>query len=225
MSAPETARGEAVVVVPLHSRRMERAETMMAGLDGVSALNLALEARERIARGGGAAALGWAELAVAAVLVAAAIAMLRGRPHLGRFVSGLAGIVLLLDGLSRTYGPKGHPSWALTLNGVVLLVMTALAPRIAARRDAARVLRLDGNGISYRRNRFRRFAIPLSEIAGVAIDERAAVLRVRDGRERRIDLADLHTRAEAEAALRAWAAANGVPIASRSELTALPPQS
>ena len=209
MSTPDLAPPEAIVV-PLHSRRMERAETMMALLDGVSAINLALEGRERLARGG-AALLGWAELAVAAVLVATAVAMLRGRHHFGRFVSGLAGVVLLLDGLSRIYGPKGHPSWALTLNGLVLLAVAALAPRLAARREALRALRLDDTGISYRRTRFRRFAMPRAEIAGLAIDERAAVLRARDGRERRIDLGDLHNRDEAEAALRAWAAAHGVP--------------
>ena len=202
-------------MVPLHSRRMERAETMMALLDGISAINLALEARERLARGAGAAALGWAELAVAALLVATAIAMLRGRHHFGRFVSTLAGVVLLLDGLSRTYGPKGHPSWALTLNGLVLLAVAALAPRLAARREALRVLRLDGDGISYRRNRFRRFALPRGEIAGLAIDARAAVLRARNGRERRIDLDDLRNRTEAEAALRAWAVAHDVPMLER----------
>ena len=207
-----TPNGRAdAVVVPLHSRRMERAETMMALLDGISAINLALEARERLARGAGAAVLGWAELAVAAVLAAAAVAMLRGRRHFGRFVSGLAGVVLLLDGLSRTYGPKGHPSWALTLNGLVLLAVAALAPRLAARREALRVLRLDRDGISYRRNRLRRFAMARAEVAGLAIGERAAVLRARDGGERRIDLADLHNRDEAEAALRAWATAHDVP--------------
>ena len=211
VSTPERTPPPEAVVVPLRSRRMERAETMMAALDGVSALNLALEGRERLARGGGAAVLGWAELAVAAVLLVTAIAMLRGRRHLGRWVSGLAGIVLLLDGLSRTYGPKGHPSWALTLNGVVLLVLVLLAPRLAARREALRVLRLDGDGISYRRNRFRRFAVSRAEIAGIAIDDRSAVVRRRQGGERRIDLADLHNRDEAEAALRAWAAAHGVP--------------
>ncbi|HEV8242225.1 MAG TPA: hypothetical protein VGS57_22855 [Thermoanaerobaculia bacterium] len=211
MNAPERAPTEAVVV-PLHSRRLERSETMMAALDGLSGLNLALEARERLSRGGGATVLGWAELAVAAVLLITTVAMLRGRRHFGRWVSGLAGIVLLLDGLSRTYGPKGHPSWALTLNGLVLLTMTGLAPRLEARRRARRVLRLDGEGIIYRRNRLRRFTVPRANIASLVIDGPTALVRTRNGGERRIDLGDLHNRDEAEAALRAWAAAAAVPV-------------
>lgn len=120
--------------------------------------------------------------------------------------------MLLLEGWSKTYGPKGHPSWALTLNGLVLLVMAVLAPRLAAFRAARRSLRLDG-GIAYRRNRFRRFAVTRDEVAALSFGDREAVLQTRDGRSFRIDLADLHNRDEVEAALRTWAAAHGVALA------------
>lgn len=199
------------VVVPLRFRRHDRAEMALAALDGVSSINLALEARERLARGGGAAALGWAELAVAALLAAATVAVLRGRRRFGRWVSGLAGIVLLLDGLSKTYGPKGHPSWALTLNGLLLIALALIAPRLEARRASRRVLRLAGDGITYRRNRWQGFAVRREDVVALSIGERDAALRLRDGGEHKIDLAGLHDRSEAEAALRAWAATHDVP--------------
>jgi hypothetical protein len=210
-----SATAEAVVV-PLSSRRGEKVERVQAAIDGVSAVMLALEARERLARGGGAAALGWAELAVAALLAAATIAMLRGRSHFGRWVSALAGLVLLLEGLSKTYGPKGHPSWALTLNGLLLLAMAAMAPRFEAWRARRRVLRLDDEGISYRRSRLRAFEVRRGDVASVAIGETLALVRTRGGRERRIDLADLHDRSEVVAALGAWSAAHGIEVTGDS---------
>ncbi len=205
------------VVVPLRYRRHDRAEMALAAIDGLSAVNLALEARARLARGGGAAALGWAELAVAVLLAAATVAMLRGRRHFGRWVSGLAGVVMLLDGLSKTYGPKGHPSWALTLNGLLLIGLAAIAPRLEARRAARRVLRLDGGGLTYRRNRWSGFAVRREDVVALSIGERDAVVRLRDGGERKIDLAGLHERGEAETALRDWAAAHDVPSTPGTE--------
>jgi hypothetical protein len=199
-------------VIPLESRRLERAERMTALVDGVSALTIALEARERLARGGPAAALGWAELGVAALLVVTAVLVVRGRSELGRWVSGLAGVVLLLEGVSKTWGPKGHPSYALLLNGLVLLAVAGAAPWLDGRRRALRVLRLDDDGVGYRRNRFRRFSARREEIARVTLDGRAAILHARDGGTHRIDLADLHNADAARDALVAWASSHGVPI-------------
>jgi hypothetical protein len=208
-----TVPASAPVVVPLASRRRERAERMQALLDGISGVTLALQARERLGRGGPAAALGWAEIAVAVLLVATAVALVRGRHHLGRWVSALAGVVLLCEGIAKTWGPKGHPSWALTLNGLVLLAMTALAPVLEARRARLWALRLDGAGLSYRRGLFRRFAVRREQIARVEINARAAHVRLRNGRGLRLDLADLHNHDELEAALRKWAAAVDIEIA------------
>jgi len=186
----------------------------MALVDVISALTLAGAARERLDRGGGAAAIGWAELAVAALLVLATVAMLRRRGALAGWTGGLAGGVLLLEGLSKIYGPKGHPSWALTLNGVVLVVASALGPRLAARRKARRALRLSDGGLAYRRSRMRRFTLSRAEVDSLTLDPTHAIVRTTAGDERRIDLADLHNRADVEAALRTWAAAQGVPVAA-----------
>lgn len=216
VSTPSAPHPDAVVV-PLRFRRHDRAEMVLAAIDGVSSINLALEARERLARGGGAALLGWAELAVAALLAAATVAMLRGRRHFGRWVSGLAGVVLLLDGLSKTYGPKGHPSWALTLNGLLLIALAAIAPRLEARRASRRMLRLDADGIAYRRSRWSGFAVRREDVVALSIGERDALVRLRDGAERKIDLAGLHERGDAETALRNWAAAHDVPSTPGTE--------
>jgi hypothetical protein len=191
---------------------MARVVLMQGLIDALSSLNLALEAGERLSRGGRGALLGWAELLVAAFLVAATLAMLRGHARFGRWVEGLAGAVLLLDGLSKTYGPKGHPSWALTLNGLVLIGIGALAPQLEARREARRGLRLDDGGLTYRRNRWRRFVVARGDIREVAIGPRDALVHTTDGRSLRIDLTDLRNRAQVERGLREWATATGVPL-------------
>jgi hypothetical protein len=200
------------VVVPLASRRLERLETMQALVDAVSAFTLGVQARERLDQRGPMAVFGWAELAIALLLVAATVALLGRRRRYGRWISALGGIMLLLEGWSKTYGPKGHPSWALTLNGLALLVLAALAPWIETRRAARRVLRLDG-GVTYRLNRFRGFQVARHDVAALSIGEPAALVRTRDGRTLRIDLADLRNREEVEAALRAWATERGVSLA------------
>jgi hypothetical protein len=199
------------IVVPLHSRGLERAERATSLVDAVSALNLGLAARSRLGAGGGAEALGWAELAVSAGLVVAAVLVAKGRASFGRWISALAGLVLLLEGMSRIYGPKGHPSWALTFNGVVLLAMAAAAPWLEQRRRARRFLRLDDEGAEYRRNRLRSWSVRRADVVACKIGANEALLRTGNGKTLRVDLADLHNRDDATAALRSWAAAHAIP--------------
>jgi hypothetical protein len=110
-AAPPPVPIPAPLVIPLASRRLERAETAQALIDGVSAVTLALEARERLGHGGGGAALGWAELAVAALLVGVAATVVRGRAHFSRWVSALAGVVLLLEPRWRRMVRQSAPGW------------------------------------------------------------------------------------------------------------------
>jgi hypothetical protein len=199
-------------ILRLESRALERAERVGALIDGFSAVSLALEARERLDGGGPTSVLGGAEILVAGLLVVVAVLALRGRSEYGPWVSGLAGVVLVLEGLSKTWGPKGHPSWALVLNGAVLLALAARAPWFDERRRARRVLTLDDDGVAFRRNRFRRFTLRREDTARLTLDTGEAVFHTRDGRPRRIDLADLHNAAEVSAAIRAWASEHAVPI-------------
>lgn len=197
--------------MPLHSRRLERAERLTSLVDAISGLTLGFAAWERIGRGGGAAMIGWAELAVSAALLVAAVLVAVGNRAVGRWIGVFAGLVFLLEALSRIYGPKGRPSLAHALNGIVLMSLAYLGPWLEDRKRARRILRLDDHGVSYRRNRLRSWYVPRVHLVRCWIGADEAVLYTRDGRERRIDLADLHNRAEVEAALSAWTAAHGVP--------------
>jgi hypothetical protein len=199
------------IVVPLHSRALERAEKGMSLVDAVSALNLGFAARDRLGAGGGAAALGFLELAVSVALLVAAVLVVTGRASFGRWISALAGVVLMLEGMSRMYGPRGHASWALTLNGVALLAVAIAAPWLEKRRRARRFLRLDDDGAQYRRNRLRFWRVSRADVVYCAIGTDEAVFHTTRGRTFRVDLADLHNRDEASAALRSWAAAHGIP--------------
>jgi hypothetical protein len=200
------------VVVPLQSRRLERAERLTSLVDAISGLTLGFAAWERIGRGGGAAALGWAELAVSAALLVAAVLVAMGNGAVGRWIGLFAGLVFLLEALSRIYGPKGRPSLAHALNGIVLMAVAYLSPWLEERRRARRMLTLDDHGVSYRRSKLRgNWYVPRVHLVRCSIGADDAVLYTHDGRERRIDLADLHNRAEVENALIAWAAAHGVP--------------
>lgn len=200
-------------MVPLHSRRLERAERLTSLVDAISGLTLGFAAWDRIGRSGGAAALGWAELAVSAALLVAAVLVALGHREVGRWIGVFAGTVFLLEGVSHIYGPKGRPSLAQALNGIVLLALAYLSPWLEQRRRVRRILTLDDHGVSYRRRKLRgNWYVPRVSLLRCWIGPDEAVLYTRDGRERRIDLADLHNRAEVEAALSAWAAAHGVPM-------------
>ncbi len=208
------------VVIQLSSRRVERIQRMSVALDGISAINLAVEARDRLGRGGGTSVFGWVELGVAALLAVATVMLVRGRAALARWVDGLAGAVMLLDGFGRAFEPHRHIGWPLVLNGVALLGVAVAAPWIDARRSSRRTLRLDGDALAYRRFRFRRFTVPRAEISGLVFAPDQVSIHTRSGRPRRINLADLHNRDEVETALRTWASSWGVPV---DEATAVAP--
>lgn len=215
MSTPEQATHEhdpaAAIVVQLHSRKMERAERLASLVDAISGITLGFAAWERIGRGGGAAMLGWAELAVSAALLVAAVLVAIGNDKVGRSISVFAGLVFLLEAMSRIYGPKGRPSLAHALNGIVLMGLAYLDPWLHDRKRRRRLLRFDAGGVSFRRNRLRRWFVPRTEIVRWSIERDEALLHTRDGGARRIDLADLYNRDEAAAALRAWGAAYAIP--------------
>lgn len=199
------------IVVQLHSRRIERAERLTSLVDAISGITLGFAAWERIGRGGGAALLGWAELAVSAALLVAAVLVAIGNAKVGRSIGVFAGLVFLLEAVSHIYGPKARPSLAQALNGIVLMALAYLGPWLQDRKKRQRLLRFDYSGVSFRRNRFRRWLVPRSEIVRWSIERDEALLHTRDGGARRIDLADLYNRDEAAAALRAWGAAYAIP--------------
>jgi hypothetical protein len=202
------------LIVPLHSRRRARLgvgqklQHVIAGgtlfLSGVQSLSSGAEGLER--------ALAVAGMATAALLFAAFVRSLR--PATGRaahaahashghgvdWVDIFAAGVLFAEAAEKWHS-RGHIWRPETLAALATLGIGLFHGRLAARKERQRSLRVNGEGVVVRRRFFGSFTSTWRDLAEITLTDREAVLRRRDGKQRRLNLADLENASDVRAAL------------------------
>lgn len=208
------------VTILLDDRRLEAVERVdLVSHVGAAVSLLSAGLAALPAPDAGGTALAGAELAVAAMLLAAVARELRpSRRHDAEGVSGagvgwinLFAAAALFAETAQRYHDRGTLSWATFLLGGVTLGLGLLNPRIVRRRAERRFFRADDAGVELRSSRLRGFRLAWSEVAAVERDGDALLLRTRTGAERRIGLRRYRNGEAVAAALLRAAAARGVP--------------
>jgi hypothetical protein len=206
--AEQTANGE--LVVPLHSRRRQRAAIGQklqhlipaAGLlfSGVQSLMAGVEGFERALASVGI---------ITSVLLMTAFTRHVGafgqRKHSAHGVDWMdiwAAGVLFAEAADK-WRLRGHIWRPETLAAVATLAIGLLHGRLAARNEQRRSMRLTGDHLVIGgRNKFvRRFSARWDEIAEIRIGDREAAIRTHTGKTRRLNLADLENAPAVRAAL------------------------
>jgi len=213
------ATNDGPMSVPLRSRRIERARRMVPLRDGVAALVLAWAALPRFRSGvPGEVALAVADAIVAAALVGA-IVYYNFRPyshHHARveWTDLAAGAMLLVEAFHQHR--EGRPGRALPYATIVTAFVTLgkglLHERFAARDARRRVLRLDHEGLHFRWSRLFRSEVKRRDVAALAVSDHEIVVTAPDGARRRISLRHVLEPAMIAAAVRAWAAREGIAM-------------
>jgi hypothetical protein len=163
------------------------------------------------------------ELLAAALLVGAVARELRpGRrsaeegtaraPRIG-WVSLFAAAALFAETYHRVYAGGKFPRPTF-LMGLVALLLALLHPWIARRRAGMRFFRADGAGIELRTSRLRGFRLAWDEVAAVARDGDALLVRTRTGAVRRVGLRRYRNGEALAAALLEAASARAIPGAA-----------
>jgi hypothetical protein len=196
--------------VPLKSKRRERAMAVQKFQHAIPAIPLlfvglqALQAREH----GFAFALGLFEIGTSVMLlgtVAREIRTLR-RPraharHGVDWVHIFAAGVLIAEVLEH-YHLTHHIRRPAVLTAIITLALGLSHGHLTRLSERRRVMRLDADGIHIAGKFYwQKFQARWEEIMAIEVDDRAARITTRDGRERRLNLADLHGAAEVRAAL------------------------
>lgn len=205
---PNAATGD--LVVPLHSRRRQRAAIGQklqhlipaAGLlfGGVQSLMAGGEGVERI-------------LAILGIFTSGLLmtAFMRHVRALGqRQVHAAHGVdwmdiwaagVLFAEAAEK-WRLRGHIWRPETLAAVATLGIGIFHGRLAASNRRRRSLRVTGDGIIIGRRPFGTFKAAWSEIAAITMTDREATIRTHQGRTRRLNLADLENANQVRDALR-----------------------
>jgi len=219
-----TDDGSTSITIPLRSRRVQRAQLLLPLRDAVAALALAWASLPRFRSGvPGEMALAAADAIVAVALVVAIAReySLRGAPHGEQQHHGTiawtevaAALMLFVEAYHQWH--EGRPGRKLpyltALVGLITLYKGMRHDWFAARTARRRVLRLDGEGMLFRWSRLHRVRVPRSEIASLAVSDRAVVVTRPDGTHRTISLRDALEPARVVAAVRTWAEAEGIAV-------------
>jgi hypothetical protein len=200
------------LAIPLLSRRRERGQTFQKIQHAVPAVALLGVGLQGLRQGGQgvALALALAELGTSLLLLISLARALAAAHRSGRgthtvYAHGVdwfdifAAGVLAVEALERWHTHHHLPRPTLLL-AAVTLALGLFHGRLSGFKAQRRVLRLGPDGIRVRA-RFRHFSAAWRDVARIDLDEREARIVARDGRERRIDLADLRNAAEVRAAL------------------------
>lgn len=211
MSAHVQAAGGDDLIVPLHSRRRRRGLLAQKLQHVIAGAGLFLSGTQSLTAGaeGLELALAIAGMITAGLLMAAfarevrGIAGARGMPahpthhrHSVDWMDIFAAGMLFAEAAEK-YHLRGHIWRPETLTAVATLTIGLLHGRLATAGERRRSLRVTTDELSIGgRLRFsRRFTARWSEIAAIDITDRDATVRTRDGRTRRLNLADLENAA------------------------------
>lgn len=220
------------IVVPLLSRRLNRAQLLQKFNHAIPAMGLIVAGLQALKAGarGFDLALAIVEIGTSVLLVATIARSIRdARRKLTRrpqhahgidWVDIWAAAVLFVEAAERWH-LHHHIARPLILTALLTLGMGLSHGRITAFRHRRRSLRISTEGLYVSGRPFSTFTAPWRDIAAIVIAERSAEIRTRTGRVRRLDLADLENAGdvrkalgEAQARLAAIAAAEQLPPAT-----------
>ena len=199
-------------VVPLRSRRAKRAAVAQQLQHVVASAGLLFSGLQSLSSGAHGPELGLAVagIATSGLLIATFVRTLRlqapahGRGHAHRvdWMEIWAAGVLLAEAAERWYTRHHFPGPQLT-TAAATLGIGLFHDKVAARRERRRSLRLTPDHLFVGRNRFSHFTAKWDDIAAIAVTDREAIIRTKQGRRRRLNLADLENASEVREALQA----------------------
>jgi len=206
-------------VVPLRSKRQQKAKAIQKLNHAVPAIGLLLAGQQAIAEGhhGFGFYLGVFELASAFALIVLTLREIRQavlprrgelHDHATHHVHGVdwvdiaAGFVLVAEALEHWH-VTGHIQRPTVFSALTTFVLGLSHGRLTAARARKRVLRVDEQGIFVggRPFKVRKLEARWGDVASVEVGERWGVITTRRGRIRKLDLADLEGEAHVRHAL------------------------
>jgi hypothetical protein len=200
------------IVVPLLSRRLNRAQAMQKLNHAVPTVGLVVAGVQALKEGarGFDLALAIVEIGTSVLLVATIARSIRGarksgqrglqHPHGIDWVDIWAAAVLFVEAAERWH-LRHHMPRPLILTAFITLGLGLFHGRIAAFRRRRRSLRISTEGLYVSGRPFSTFTAPWRDIAAIVIAGRSAEIRTRTGRVRRLDLADLENADDVRRAL------------------------
>jgi hypothetical protein len=209
-------------IIPLDDRRLERASKAEAFQQAIAAVVLFSAGYDRFESStGGALIFAAALIAAGGMLLWTAFRAFRGKvPWHPGLLNLAAGVALLTEWAVKLAADGGKIIKPSLVMAVLSLGLGLFHPFIERRRASHRFLRLDADGISYRRGGFRRFDVRWDALESISVLPKEILFQRRSGRPHRIPLRHLGNAAEVvEVVLSASRAAG---IAAPLEAAALP---
>jgi hypothetical protein len=198
------------VVVPLLSRRFERAQILQKANHAIPAAALLVTGVQALMEGswGFGLALGAVQIATSAMLMVTIVRSLRAtrgpahhhHEHGIEWIDIWAAGVLFAEAAERWH-VKHHISRPMILTALLTLALGLFHGRIAAVGRRRRAIRITADGMYVGGKPFRAFTAPWRDIASISVTGQVAEVRTRGGRVRRLNLADLRNAEDVRAAL------------------------
>lgn len=221
------------IVVPLVSRRLNRAQAMQKLNHAVPAMGLIVAGVQALKEGarGFDLALAIVEIGTSVVLVATIGRSIREARKGGKrepqhahgidWVDIWAAAVLFAEAAERWH-LRHHIARPLILTAFLTLGLGLFHGRMTAFRRRRRSLRISTEGLYVSGRPFSTFTAPWRDIAAIVIAGRSAEIRTRTGRVRRLDLADLENADDVRVALEE-AQARLAAVGADEQLSTSPP--
>jgi hypothetical protein len=192
------------VIVPLRSKRRERVVIVQKLQHAAPVLILLPAGLRAVGEGarGFALALAIFEIVSSVLLIGSFFAAIRKarrpvdhghlpHPHHGPDWIDVATAAVLFAEAAERYHLTHHVARPTILLGLVLLTIGLLHGRIVRRAEKRFTLRVEDGGLFVGGKPFRAIRAPWDEVAAIEVGARFATIKLRGGRERKLDLADL----------------------------------
>lgn len=192
-----------VATIPLRSKRRERAQAVQKFQHAIPAVPLLMAGAQAIGGGehGLALALGVFEIVTSVLLLGTVVREIRAmrRPKLEAhhahhgvdWVHIFAASVLIAEVLEHWH-LTGHIRRPTLLTAAVTLTLGLFHGRIERLSEGRRAMRIEDEGIHVGGKFFQTFRAKWEDVTSIHVGERFASIKTRDGRERKLDLSDLH---------------------------------
>ena len=199
------------IVVPLLSRRLNRAQAAQKLNHAIPTAGLVLAGIQALKNGarGFDLALALVEIGTSVVLVATIGRSVREARKGGKgqhhahgidWIDIWAAAVLFVEAAERWH-LKHHIARPTILTALITLGLGLSHGRMMAFKRRRRSLRISAEGIYVGGRPFNTFTARWPDIAAIVVTERSAEIRTRNGRVRRLDLADLENADAVRAAI------------------------
>ena len=192
-----------VITVPLRSKRREKAQTLQKFQHAVPAVPLLMAGLQAIGNGdhGFALALGIFEIVTSVALLGSVVreirAMRRPKAHAEHAHHGVdwvhifAAAVLIAEVLEH-YHLTGHIRRPTILTAIVTLALGLGHGRLERFSAGRRVLRVEDDHLHVAGRPFRTLRARWADVTLIDVGENYAQIKTVDGRERKLNLSDLH---------------------------------